>query len=83
MGEWRQPVSSLPPSIKIGRNYVLTSTSWGFSDFQGDGNGFKLGGGDAADKGPANHVITNCIAPMLSNETKHFLKTSYFLTQRR
>ncbi|RHZ55171.1 putative pectate lyase [Aspergillus thermomutatus] len=35
---------------------------WGFSPFEGDGNGFKLGGGDAADKGPANHVITNCIA---------------------
>jgi parallel beta-helix repeat protein len=35
---------------------------WGFTTFTGDGNGFKLGGGDAADKGPANHVITNCIA---------------------
>ncbi|KAK2048001.1 pectate lyase L [Colletotrichum somersetense] len=35
---------------------------WGFSDFQGDGNGFKLGGGDAADIGAANHVIANCIA---------------------
>ncbi|KAL4990018.1 hypothetical protein BDW68DRAFT_195166 [Aspergillus falconensis] len=28
----------------------------------GDGNGFKLGGGDDADIGPANHIITNCIA---------------------
>ncbi|KAK1979817.1 pectate lyase L [Colletotrichum cereale] len=35
---------------------------WGFSDFQGDGNGFKLGGGDASDIGAANHVVTNCIA---------------------
>ncbi|KAJ3515314.1 hypothetical protein NLJ89_g1828 [Agrocybe chaxingu] len=35
---------------------------WGFSDFAGDGNGFKLGGGDVADKGPADHVVTNCIA---------------------
>jgi len=33
---------------------------WGFSDFAGDGNGFKLGGGDA--KPPANHVVTNCVA---------------------
>ncbi|KAL4895289.1 hypothetical protein BDV59DRAFT_191801 [Aspergillus ambiguus] len=35
---------------------------WGFSPFEGDGNGFKLGGGDEADIGPADHVITNCIA---------------------
>ncbi|KAH6725047.1 pectate lyase [Leptodontidium sp. 2 PMI_412] len=47
---------------------------WGFSDFQGDGNGFKLGGGDAADKGPANHVITNCIA--FSNAAKGFTDNS-------
>ncbi|TDZ36205.1 Pectate lyase L [Colletotrichum spinosum] len=43
---------------------------WGFSDFQGDGNGFKLGGGDAADVGAANHVITNSIA--FSNAAKGF-----------
>ncbi|GKT94004.1 pectate lyase L [Colletotrichum tofieldiae] len=43
---------------------------WGFSDFQGDGNGFKLGGGDAADIGAANHVITNSIA--FSNAAKGF-----------
>jgi hypothetical protein len=50
--------------------YLLLSTrdtdtkfcSWGFTTFAGDGNGFKLGGGDAADIGPANHNITNCIA---------------------
>ncbi|KAL4901130.1 hypothetical protein BDW74DRAFT_170310 [Aspergillus multicolor] len=35
---------------------------WGFSPFEGDGNGFKLGGGDDADIGPADHIITNSIA---------------------
>jgi hypothetical protein len=36
---------------------------WGFTTFTGDGNGFKLGGGgSAAEKAPANHVITNSIA---------------------
>ena len=35
---------------------------WNFPSFAGDGNGFKLGGGDAADIGPANHIVTNCIA---------------------
>ncbi|KAL4962918.1 putative pectate lyase [Aspergillus stella-maris] len=35
---------------------------WDFTPFEGDGNGFKLGGGDEADIGPANHIITNCIA---------------------
>ncbi|PLN84775.1 pectate lyase [Aspergillus taichungensis] len=35
---------------------------WDFTPFEGDGNGFKLGGGDDADIGPANHVITNCFA---------------------
>ncbi|GMF76480.1 unnamed protein product [Aspergillus oryzae] len=38
------------------------NSRWGFSPFEGDGNGYKLGGGDDADIGPANHVITNCIA---------------------
>lgn len=39
------------------------SRSWGFSDFQGDGNGFKLGGGSTnADVIPAAHTLTNCIA---------------------
>lgn len=32
---------------------------WDFSPFEGDGNGFKLGGGDGA---PADHVVINCIA---------------------
>lgn len=47
---------------------------WGFGDFQGDGNGFKLGGGDAADKAPANHQITNSIA--FSNAAKGFTDNS-------
>lgn len=32
---------------------------WGFSPFEGDGNGFKLG---ITDNPPANHVIRNSIA---------------------
>lgn len=47
---------------------------WDFTDFQGDGNGFKLGGGDAADMGPANHNITNCIA--FANAAKGFTDNS-------
>ncbi|KAK2767569.1 hypothetical protein FQN54_003727 [Arachnomyces sp. PD_36] len=37
---------------------------WDFTEFEGDGNGFKLGGGgdEPGAIGPANHVITNCIA---------------------
>jgi hypothetical protein len=33
---------------------------WDFPDFAGDGNGFKLGGGDVAT--PASHIVTNSIA---------------------
>ncbi|KAG8940217.1 hypothetical protein FRC03_005659 [Tulasnella sp. 419] len=33
---------------------------WGFSDFQGDGNGFKLGGGNGATA--VSHVVKNCIS---------------------
>lgn len=33
---------------------------WGFPDFAGDGNGFKMGGGDPDP--PANHTIRNSIA---------------------
>ncbi|CAM1509780.1 Fc.00g001150.m01.CDS01 [Cosmosporella sp. VM-42] len=47
---------------------------WGFSSFEGDGNGFKLGGGDTADVAPANHVITNCFA--FSNAAKGFTDNS-------
>lgn len=40
---------------------------WGFDPFEGDGNGFKLGGST----GPAaNHIITNCIA--FGNAAKGF-----------
>jgi hypothetical protein len=56
---------------------------WGFTDFQGDGNGFKLGGGDEADKKAANHQITNCIA--FNNAAKGFTDNSQpgnFIIQR-
>ncbi|KAJ8110335.1 hypothetical protein OPT61_g6798 [Boeremia exigua] len=56
---------------------------WGFTDFQGDGNGFKLGGGDAADKKAANHQLTNCIA--FNNAAKGFTDNSQpgnFILQR-
>jgi hypothetical protein len=33
---------------------------WNFPNFSGDGNGFKLGGGD--EDLPANHVVRNCVA---------------------
>ncbi|KAI0433615.1 family 9 polysaccharide lyase [Xylaria sp. FL1042] len=32
---------------------------WGFTDFEGDGNGFKLG---ITDNPPANHIVRNSIA---------------------
>ncbi|RWA11310.1 hypothetical protein EKO27_g3809 [Xylaria grammica] len=41
---------------------------WGFSDFNGDGNGFKLG---ITDNPPANHVVRNSIA--FSNAKKGFI----------
>ncbi|KAI9166415.1 Pectate lyase L [Paramyrothecium foliicola] len=47
---------------------------WNFPNFQGDGNGFKLGGGDVVDRKPANHVITNCIA--FENAAKGFTDNS-------
>ncbi|KAH6633558.1 pectate lyase L [Boeremia exigua] len=56
---------------------------WGFTNFQGDGNGFKLGGGDAADKKAANHQLTNCIA--FNNAKKGFTDNSQpgnFIMQR-
>ncbi len=40
--------------------------TWGISNFQGDGNGFKLGGNYIA----GAHVITNCIA--FDNKAKGF-----------
>ncbi|KAF1924573.1 polysaccharide lyase family 9 protein [Didymella exigua CBS 183.55] len=56
---------------------------WGFTDFQGDGNGFKLGGGDEADKGPADHQVSNSIA--FNNVAKGFTDNSQpgnFILQR-
>lgn len=53
---------------------MLISNSWGFSNFQGDGNGFKLGGANAGEMAPANHIITNCIA--FSNAAKGFTDNS-------
>ncbi|RDW89129.1 pectate lyase L [Coleophoma cylindrospora] len=47
---------------------------WGFTDFGGDGNGFKLGGGDAADIGAANHIVNNSIAFL--NAAKGFTDNS-------
>ncbi|EKD18389.1 uncharacterized protein L3040_007584 [Drepanopeziza brunnea f. sp. 'multigermtubi'] len=38
------------------------NNTWGFSPFNGDGNGFKLGGGDDGAVRPANHVVRNCIS---------------------
>jgi hypothetical protein len=65
LGQWLQPVFTPPlyTTPSISQAPPLTKPpSWGFSPFEGDGNGFKLGGGDAADIGPANHNITNSIA---------------------
>jgi hypothetical protein len=41
---------------------------WGFSSFEGDGNGFKLG---ITDNPPANHIVRNCMA--FSNAKKGFI----------
>jgi hypothetical protein len=41
---------------------------WGFSNFAGDGNGFKLG---ITDNPPANHIIRNSMA--FSNAKKGFI----------
>ncbi|PLB53534.1 pectate lyase [Aspergillus steynii IBT 23096] len=49
---------TIEDTISWGNGY----NRWDFEPFEGDGNGFKLGGGDEADKAPANHVVTNCIA---------------------
>jgi hypothetical protein len=42
---------------------------WNFPNFAGDGNGFKLGGGDVDP--PANHVVRNSIA--FSNAQRGFI----------
>ncbi|KAG9191439.1 hypothetical protein G6011_09527 [Alternaria panax] len=41
---------------------------WGFSSFQGDGNGFKLG---ITDNPPANHIVRNSMA--FANAKKGFI----------
>lgn len=41
---------------------------WGFTEFEGDGNGFKLG---ITDNPPANHVVRNSIA--FANAKKGFI----------
>ncbi|RYP13087.1 hypothetical protein DL765_007036 [Monosporascus sp. GIB2] len=41
---------------------------WGFTEFEGDGNGFKLG---ITDNPPANHIIRNSIA--FNNAKKGFI----------
>jgi hypothetical protein len=41
---------------------------WGFSSFEGDGNGFKLG---ITGNPPANHIVRNCMA--FSNAKKGFI----------
>lgn len=49
---------------------------WDFEPFEGDGNGFKLGGGgdEPGDIGPADHVITNCFS--FSNAVGGFVDNS-------
>lgn len=45
---------------------------WGFTDFEGDGNGFKLGGGSSDDViQPAGHIVRNSMA--WSNAAKGFI----------
>ncbi|KAL0254986.1 hypothetical protein SLS55_009510 [Diplodia seriata] len=45
---------------------------WGFTDFEGDGNGFKLGGsGDESTIVPAGHIVRNSIA--FANSAKGFI----------
>ncbi|KAL4995147.1 hypothetical protein BDV10DRAFT_196937 [Aspergillus recurvatus] len=56
-GEFKSAVT-IEDTISWGNGF----NRWDFTPFEGDGNGFKLGGGDDADIGPANHIITNCIA---------------------
>ncbi|APU14717.1 MULTISPECIES: right-handed parallel beta-helix repeat-containing protein [Actinoalloteichus] len=48
--------------------YGNGANRWNFPDFQGDGNGFKLGGGDGP---PTDHVVRNNIA--FDNEVAGFI----------
>jgi hypothetical protein len=49
-----------PITIEDGLTYGNGVNRWGFPDFAGDGNGFKLGGGD--DDFGADHVLSNVAA---------------------
>lgn len=57
---------TIQDTISWGNGY----NRWSFSPFAGDGNGFKLGGGNAGDIGPANHVVKNSIS--FGNSAKGF-----------
>lgn len=68
--EFKSPVT-IEETYSWGNGY----NRWDFEPFEGDGNGFKLGGGgDAREKGPAAHVVTNCIA--FSNSAGGFVDNS-------
>ncbi|KAL3466122.1 hypothetical protein BJX64DRAFT_274673 [Aspergillus heterothallicus] len=56
-GEFKSAVT-IEDTISWGNGF----NRWDFNPFEGDGNGYKLGGGDDADIGPADHRIINCIA---------------------
>lgn len=51
---------------------------WEFEEFEGDGNGFKVGGGGGDDEpddiGPADHAVVNCFA--FSNTAGGFVDSS-------
>jgi len=49
-----------PVLIENSLTYGNGFNRWNFPDFQGDGNGFKLGGGD--EDLPANHIVRNSMA---------------------
>ena len=53
--EFLSPIT-IEDSLAWGNGY----NRWDFPDFQGDGNGFKLGGGDEA--APAGHTVRNSMA---------------------
>ncbi|KAF2136189.1 polysaccharide lyase family 9 protein [Aplosporella prunicola CBS 121167] len=63
--EFKSPVT-VEDVISYGNGF----NRWDFTDFEGDGNGFKLGGGSDDEKGPAAHKVTNCIS--FGNAAKGF-----------
>ncbi|KAH8826079.1 pectin lyase fold/virulence factor [Flagelloscypha sp. PMI_526] len=63
--DWtRLLVSEFRSAITVKNSYAWGNgfNRWGFDPFEGDGNGYKLGGGDEADRAPAAHIILNSIA---------------------